>query len=80
MLTKPPNPQPGAAPVPELRLEHDALGSAVRVLLGPLDITPLVVRVQTNTTLGRTVTEVVLCVSTAHPAFAALDMQEVPLQ
>ena len=61
-----------------LRLEHDALGRPVRVLLGPLDITPLVVRVQTNTTLGRSTTEVVL-VCHSSPA-NTLDMQEVPLQ
>lgn len=67
-------------PPPALRIEHDALGRAVRVLLGPLDITHLVVRVQTNTTVGHTDTEVVLRVITRAPAGPALDMQEVPLQ
>jgi len=44
----------------ELRIECDAFGRPVRVFIGPRDITPLVVRVQTNTTLNETTTEVVL--------------------
>ena len=61
---------------PSLRLEHDALGRPVRVLLGAQDITRLVVRVQMMTTLRRTTTEVVLCCHSPAP----LDLAEVPLQ
>lgn len=54
-----------AAHVPtiDLRIEHDAFGRPIRVFVGPLDVTHLVARVQTNTTMNGTFTEVVL---TAH--------------
>lgn len=45
----------------DLRIEHNALGHAVRVFVGPLEVTHLVARVQTNITMAGTLTEVVLC-------------------
>ena len=49
-----------ASDAPGLQIEHDALGRAVRVFIGPLDITHLVARVGTNTTMLGTRVEVVL--------------------
>ena len=67
--------------LPDLRLEYDAFGRPVRVLLGPLDLTPLVARVQTNTTIGCTTTEVVLvCRTGPRPPAPPIDPQEIPLQ
>jgi hypothetical protein len=68
---------------PALRLEHDAMGRPVRALLGAQDITHLVVRVQSMTTLRRTTTEVVLCCHSPAPYLAdaaTIDPTEVPLQ
>lgn len=58
-------PAPAACRRDDLRIERNAFGEPVRVFIGPLDVTPLVARVQTNTTLTGTTTEVVL---TAHSA------------
>ena len=52
-------------PPSDLRIEVDAIGRPVRVYVGPLDVTHLVARVQTNTTMHGTLTEVVLCSRTA---------------
>ena len=51
----------------DLRIEHDAFGRPVRVFVGPLEVTHLVARVQTNTTINGTFTEVVLTNTTQAP-------------
>lgn len=63
-----------AAPVTahELRIECDAFGRAVRVFVGPLEVTHLVARMQTNTTINGTTTEVVLKAHVANETIAPL--------
>lgn len=56
----PPVPTPPAPTRIDLRVEHNALGQAVRVFVGPLDVTHLVALVQSNTSVSGTVQEVVL--------------------
>ena len=63
-------PPPYCARKDDLRIEHNALGHAVRVFVGPMEVTHLVARVQTNITMAGTLTEVVLC-SRSSAAVAA---------
>ena len=53
-----------AAPAarPAVRIERNAFGDPVRVHIGTLEVTHLVARVQSNTTMGGTAIEVVLSV------------------
>lgn len=60
--------QHGGTQRPELRLEHDACGRPVRVYVGDLEVTHLVARVQSNTTMHGTAIEVVLCAGGARRA------------
>lgn len=46
--------------LPKLRLQYDALGRPIRVFIDALEVTHLVARVQSNTTMQGTTTEVVL--------------------
>ena len=48
------------APLAQMRVEHNDSGQAVRVYIDNIDVTHLVARVQSNTTLLGTSQEVVL--------------------